>query len=301
MDLSISASEMGYTKNRYADIFPYDKNRVILDIDAEGSDYINASFIDGFNRKKEYIATQGPKPESTLDFWRMVLQYDVRVIVMVTQFKEDDVVKCHKYFPFESKGISVTIKKVEMLDLYDRTEINVIHDKYGLKQKVIHYFFKKWPDRGCPDDPNHLISFVKKVKSEKIPRYSPIVVHCSAGVGRTGTFIALDILMQRIKNESKINIFETVKKLRFQRMKMVQTLPQYSFLYTCIYELVKHKKQKQPDTNKTSGSKAVTFQDVPEIRVEHEPKTTTYEMKESPMKMRLRNNFLSPTISSSET
>ncbi|XP_017079438.1 phosphatidylinositol phosphatase PTPRQ [Drosophila eugracilis] len=241
LELSYSASELGCHKNRYADIYPYDKNRVILDIDAEGSDYINASFIDGHTRKKEYIATQGPKPESVMDFWRMVLQYNVRVIVQVTQFREGNTIKCHEYYPYTMRGLTVTIKSKEIFELYDRTELTVVHDKYGLKEKVIHFYFKKWPDHGCPEDPMHLITLVKKVKAERRPSYSPIVVHCSAGVGRTGTFIGLDLIMQRLKSESKINIFETVKKLRFQRMKMVQTQQQYTFLYACTYELVKHK------------------------------------------------------------
>lgn len=139
------------------------------------------------------------------------------------------------------RGLTVTVKSKESFDLYDRTELTVVHDKYGFKEKVVHFYFKKWPDHGVPEDPMHLITFVKKVKSERRPTFSPIVVHCSAGVGRTGTFIGLDIIMQRLKSESKINIFETVKKLRFQRMKMVQTLQQYTFLYACTYELVKHK------------------------------------------------------------
>lgn len=126
---------------------------------------------------------------------------------------------------------------------------------FGLKQKVVHFYFKKWPDHGCPNDPMHLITFVRKVKAEKIPSYSPIVVHCSAGVGRTGTFIGLDIIMQRLKNESKINIYETVKKLRFQRMKMVQSLAQYTFLYTCTYELVKHKNSQRPNPKSDGGKK----------------------------------------------
>lgn len=169
-------------------------------------------------------------------------------------------IKCHEYYPYNVRGLTVTIKSKEVLELYDRTELTVVHDKYGLKEKVIHYYFKKWPDHGVPEDPMHLIMFVKKVKAEKRPSYSPIVVHCSAGVGRTGTFIGLDLIMQRLKSESKINIFETVKKLRFQvgffsvplwiylitspllqRMKMVQTQQQYTFLYACTYELVKHK------------------------------------------------------------
>lgn len=141
----------------------------------------------------------------------------------------------------------MTEKKKDIFDLYDRTELSVVHEMFGLKQKVVHFYFKKWPDYGVPTDPMHLITFVRKVKAEKIPSYSPIVVHCSAGVGRTGTFIGLDIIMQRLKNESKVNIYETVKKLRFQRMKMVQSLAQYTFLYTCTYELVKHKNPQRPN------------------------------------------------------
>lgn len=125
-------------------------------------------------------------------------------------------VKCHEYYPYSMRGLSVTVKAKEYFEIYDRTELTVVHEKYGLKEKVVHFHFKKWPDHGCPDDPMHLITFVRKVKAEKRPNYSPIVVHCSAGVGRTGTFIGLDLIMQRLKSESKINIFETVKKLRFQ-------------------------------------------------------------------------------------
>lgn len=133
-----------------------------------------------------------------------------------------------------------------------------------MKQKVVHFYFKKWPDHGVPTDPTHLITFIRKVKAEKVPSYSPIVVHCSAGVGRTGTFIGLDIIMQRLKNESKINIYETVKKLRFQRMKMVQTLAQYTFLYTCAYELVKHKNTRSILKEESKNQKTVSFESDPE-------------------------------------
>ncbi|XP_037826441.1 receptor-type tyrosine-protein phosphatase eta isoform X1 [Lucilia sericata] len=290
LDLSYSASEMGYNKNRYADIFPYDKNRVILDIDADGSDYINASFIDGYRRRKEYIATQGPKPESTKDFWRMVLQHNVRVIVMVTQFREGDIIKCHEYFPLKSKGINVIVKKKDSFDLYDRTELSVTHETFGLKQKVVHFYFKKWPDHGCPTDPTHLITFIRKVKVEKIPSYSPIVVHCSAGVGRTGTFIGLDIIMQRLKNESKINIYETVKKLRFQRMKMVQTLAQYTFLYTCAYELVKHKNTRSILKEDSKTQKKVSFESDPESNSSGTRKISDISRNESDMSSILSDN-----------
>ncbi|XP_039958049.1 phosphatidylinositol phosphatase PTPRQ isoform X1 [Bactrocera tryoni] len=244
-DLSYSASEKGSNKNRYTDIFPYDKNRVLLDVDDEGSDYINASFIDGYKIKKEYIASQGPKPETTMDFWRMILQYNVRVIVMLTQFQEGTNIKCHEYFPYDSNGISVIIRKKTCFEYYDRSEMLITQEKYGLKRKIDHFFFKKWPDHGCPKDPAHLINFIRKIRSYRLSSYSPTVIHCSAGVGRTGTFIALDIIMQRLKYEFKINIYETVKKLRFQRMKMVQTIEQYTFLYESAYELLRRNIKKQ--------------------------------------------------------
>lgn len=185
-------------------------------------------------------------------------------------------IKCHEYFPFKSKGINVNVKKRDLFELYDRTELSVTHETFGLKQKVVHFYFKKWPDHGCPTDPTHLITFIRKVKVEKIPSYSPIVVHCSAGVGRTGTFIGLDIIMQRLKNESKINIYETVKKLRFQRMKMVQTLAQYTFLYTCAYELVKHKNTRSIPNDEEKSSKKVSFESASDNTSNRKLSTTSH-------------------------
>ncbi|XP_055854134.1 receptor-type tyrosine-protein phosphatase H [Episyrphus balteatus] len=283
-DLSFSASETNEYKNRYRDIFPYDKNRVILDIDADGNDYINASFINGYRRKKEYIATQGPKQESIVDFWRMVIQHNVKIIVMVTQFKEEDTVKCNHYYPYEWKNIKVEVTKEDSFDLYDRKEMLVTHAQQNIRHKIIHFYFKMWPDHGVPADPMSLITFVRKVKAEKCPSGSPIVVHCSAGVGRTGTFIGLDIIMQRVKSESKINIFETVKGLRFQRMKMVQSMQQYSFLYTCAFELVKHKRGKYVLKNK----KKVSFENdqdtdlgtIPKVSIMDADSGKNYETKD---------------------
>ncbi|CAD7089422.1 unnamed protein product [Hermetia illucens] len=258
LNLSNVASTSNETKNRYSNIFPYDKNRVILDCDSDGADYINASFINGYKRRKEYIATQGPKPETFVDFWRMIIQYNVRLIVMVTQFREGETVKCHQYFPFINKemriglNIKATCKKETHFENYVRRELLVEHSSDCVSRTVVHYLFRKWPDHDCPDDVTHLIEFVRKVKHEKIPRHSPVIVHCSAGVGRTGTFIGLDIIMQRLKSENRISIYDTVKQLRFQRMKMVQTIQQYQFLYKCAYHLVQ---KKYPSSSKKHQKK----------------------------------------------
>ncbi|KAL5288781.1 hypothetical protein ACFFRR_009161 [Megaselia abdita] len=185
VDLSVTASRLNENRNRYSNIFPYDKNRVILDIDTDGSDYINASFINGYRRRKEYIATQGPKLDTAIDFWRMVLQHNVKVIAMVTQIKEGDIIKCHRYFPMGQmkymkfgNHITVMLTSETSDDMLERREFSVKHSGDGYSRNVVHYYFKKWPDHDCPADPEDLINFIKKIKSEKKSSHSPIVVHC---------------------------------------------------------------------------------------------------------------------------
>lgn len=217
------------------------------------SDYINASFIDGYKRKKEYIATQGPKPESCFDFWTMILQCKCDKIIMLTQLTEGDKIKCHKYYPelnetLNFENISIKNIKDTCQDVYQRRELLIIKSNSATnrqyKKTVVQYHFKKWPDHNCPENTVDLIKFINIIKHEKRST-APIVVHCSAGVGRTGTLIALDISLQKMKDEKTVNIYEIVKKLRQQRVKMVQTLEQYKFLYKCIDEFIALKQAKR--------------------------------------------------------
>ncbi|XP_021710456.1 phosphatidylinositol phosphatase PTPRQ [Aedes aegypti] len=247
-------------KNRYLGIFPYDGNRVPLECDdivteeedEEVNDYINASFIDGYKYQREYIATQGPKKETCFDFWRMILQYEVETIVMLTQTVENDRIKCYQYFPRFNQTLrfrDVAVKCTQELNLsfYQKRLFLVSRD--NLTRPVFHYHFLAWPDHGCPASASDLIKFIKIIRSERKNLALPVVVHCSAGVGRTGTLIALDIILQRIQQEKKINIYETVKQLRSQRVKMVQTSEQYAFLYHACLEYTTRNNRKKPKTS----------------------------------------------------
>lgn len=200
-------------------------------------------FLQGYKRPKEYIATQGPKPETCSDFWNMILQYKVEVIVMLTQLKEGEKLKCHQYYPSVDtevifNDISVKCVKESEFPIYKKREILINNE-----MRIVQYHVTKWPDHDCPKRPADLISFIKVMHSER-KTTSPIVVHCSAGVGRTGTLIGLDLIIQRIKDKKMINIFGTVKEMRLQRVKMVQTVEQYHFLYKCVLELIKEKSKK---------------------------------------------------------
>ncbi|XP_062563518.1 phosphatidylinositol phosphatase PTPRQ [Armigeres subalbatus] len=246
-------------KNRYLGIFPYDSNRVPLefddiltDEDEEVNDYINASFINGYKYQREYIATQGPKKETCFDFWRMILQYEVESIVMLTQTVENDRIKCYQYFPkfnqtLRFKDVSVKCTQELNLSIYQKRLFLVT--RKNLTRPVFHYHFLAWPDHGCPASASDLIKFIKIIRSERKNLALPVVVHCSAGVGRTGTLIALDIILQRIQHEKKINIYETVKQLRNQRVKMVQTSEQYAFLYHACLEYTTRNNRKKPNSS----------------------------------------------------
>ena len=125
----------------------------------------------------------------------------------------------------------------------------------NLTKAVFHYHFLEWPDHSCPASTADLIKFCKIVRAERKSYAIPLVVHCSAGVGRTGTFIALDIVLQRLQQEKKINVYDTVKQLRRQRVKMVQTLDQYTFLYQCCMEYVSKSNRKSKEGGDTNVTK----------------------------------------------
>uniref|UniRef100_A0A182N2F2 protein-tyrosine-phosphatase n=1 Tax=Anopheles dirus TaxID=7168 RepID=A0A182N2F2_9DIPT len=256
--VSFQSARENDRKNRYVNILPYDSNRVLLDSyedeeDGDGAnDYINASFIEGYKYQREYIATQGPKQETCYDFWRMVLQYEIESIVMLTQPIDHDKNKCCQYYPrfnqYNDFG-DLRVKCTQELNLSLYYKRLFLVSKGNLTKAVFHYHFLDWPDHSCPASTTDLIKFSKIVRAERKSYAIPLVVHCSAGVGRTGTFIALDIILQRMQQEKKINVYDTVKRLRRQRVKMVQTLDQYTFLYQCCLEYVSKSNRKKPKTS----------------------------------------------------
>ncbi|XP_052903266.1 phosphatidylinositol phosphatase PTPRQ [Anopheles moucheti] len=257
--VSFQSARENERKNRYINILPFDTNRVLLDsnddeedIESGANDYINASFIEGYKYQREYIATQGPKQETCNDFWRMVLQYEIESIVMLTQPIDHDKNKCCQYFPRFNQFIDfgdVRVKCTQELNLSLYYKRLFLVSKGNLTKAVFHYHFLEWPDHSCPASTADLIKFSKIVRAERKSYAIPLVIHCSAGVGRTGTFIALDIVLQRMQQEKKINVYDTVKRLRRQRVKMVQTLDQYAFLYQCCLEYVSKNNRKKPKTS----------------------------------------------------
>ncbi|XP_019855567.1 PREDICTED: receptor-type tyrosine-protein phosphatase S-like [Amphimedon queenslandica] len=235
---------INHGKNRYVNIIPYDHSRVTLKPDGNpGSDYINASFIGGLNSPKDYIATQGPIPAAFPDFWRMIWEYNVPTIIMVTNLKEDDKIKCHQYWPSFGAAnygsFQVTLKEVETVaDYAIRTfQLQSLHGQGPIKE-VRQYHFLVWPDHGVPQYATPLLSFQKRVRNHHKGKPGPMVVHCSAGVGRTGTFITIDTMIMKIDAEGIVDIFNFVRGMRFCRNYMVQTASQYDFLHHAILEAI---------------------------------------------------------------
>ncbi|XP_028663927.1 receptor-type tyrosine-protein phosphatase O isoform X1 [Erpetoichthys calabaricus] len=252
IDLPHEAAELpvNRTKNRYTNILPYDFSRVkLISVhSSEGSDYINANFIPGHRLTHEYIATQGPLPETRNDFWKMVLQQKSQIIVMLTQCNERRRVKCDHYWPFTEEPVSYGDITVEMTSEKESTEWAIRHFRLCYAdetQEVMHLNYTAWPDHGVPNvnAVESILHFVQIVRQQAAKSKGPVIVHCSAGVGRTGTFIALDRLMQHIKEHEFVDILGLVAEMRTYRPCMVQTEEQYVFIHHCIQVMWKKKKE----------------------------------------------------------
>ncbi|XP_054607579.2 protein tyrosine phosphatase receptor type Db isoform X22 [Nothobranchius furzeri] len=236
--------EVNKPKNRYANVIAYDHSRVILSSieGVPGSDYINANYIDGYRRQNAYIATQGPLPETFGDFWRMVWEQHTANIVMMTKLEEKSRVKCDQYWPTrgtETYGlIQVTLLDTVELATYSMRTFALYKSGSNEKREVRHFQFTAWPDHGVPEHPTPFLAFLRRVKSCNPPDAGPMIVHCSAGVGRTGCFVVIDGMTERIKHEKTIDIYGHVTLMRSQRNYMVQTEDQYIFIHDALLEAV---------------------------------------------------------------
>ncbi|EDO43854.1 predicted protein, partial [Nematostella vectensis] len=232
-------------KNRYANIVAYDHSRVLL-TPLEGvleSDYINANYIDGYNRSGAFIASQGPLPETFDDFWRMVWEQGSAIIVMLTQLEERGRRKCDQYWPDRGTrnygALRVTANETFHMSYYVLRTFLVSHmQEEEEPRQVRQYHYTSWPDHGVPAHPAPLLSMVRTVSSANPPTAGPMIVHCSAGVGRTGTFITLDSMLQRAAQEGTIDVFGFVRQMRNKRNLMVQTESQYVFIHDALVEAV---------------------------------------------------------------
>ncbi|XP_043501745.1 tyrosine-protein phosphatase 69D-like [Polistes fuscatus] len=234
-------------KNRYPDIKCYDQTRVRLaQIDGIcGSDYINANFVLGYKERKKFICAQGPMENTVCDYWRMIWEQHLELILMLTNLEEYSKTKCAKYWPDkgETKNFGdITVEHIQERAYSDYVVRELKMTRLGERdaRTIVQYHFLVWKDFMAPEHPHAILRFIKRVNEAYSLEKGPILVHCSAGVGRTGTLVALDSLLQQLTEEGQVSIFNTVCDLRHQRNFLVQSLKQYIFIYRALMEMAQY-------------------------------------------------------------
>jgi protein tyrosine phosphatase len=225
----------GNEKNRYSDILPCSKTMVkIGKTDDIKNNYINANYINGFNKVKQFIACQGPKQNTIIDFWQMIWEQKVPIIVMLTDFVENNIKKCEVYFPLNGEVIfgkfKIICEKYINEKYYEIRDLKITYNNET--RKVKHYKFLNWPDHGVP---KHKKPFLNLIDNCMMYKKGSIVVHCSAGVGRTGTFIGTIIGLDCINNKINFTVLKIIEFIRKQRNNfMIQKGIQYKFILNCL-------------------------------------------------------------------
>uniref|UniRef100_A0A8C0YE76 Tyrosine-protein phosphatase non-receptor type 20 n=1 Tax=Cyprinus carpio carpio TaxID=630221 RepID=A0A8C0YE76_CYPCA len=225
-------------KNRYKNIVPFDTTRVML---GQDGGYINANFIKMPVKDENflYIACQGPLPTTLGDFWQMVWEQKSNVIAMMTQEVEGGKVKCQRYWPDTPRSpemvddrLQITLVKDQHLDNFVIRLIEVKDIQTNEIQRVTHLNYTGWPDHGTPTQPEQLLTFISYMRH--IHQSGPIITHCSAGIGRSGTLICIDVVLGLISKDADFDISDVVRTMRLQRQGMVQTEEQYIFCYQVV-------------------------------------------------------------------
>ncbi|KAK5983817.1 Tyrosine-protein phosphatase [Trichostrongylus colubriformis] len=232
-------------RNRYRDILPYDRNRVVLSSSEDNPNgYINASFISLPKGVMRFIAAQAPLPTTLEEWWKMVDEQKVVLVVMLCKLVEMNKVKCERYWPAEIGQsllfgcYEITLDAVETFadDEYLLRRLRMTNHKSGEFRAIHQLHYKEWPDHGCPSGESQLINMIENMAELHEKTNAPILVHCSAGVGRTGTIISVNYIRELIKSSQleSLDLFELVMSLRKQRSSMVQTQDQYQFVHRCV-------------------------------------------------------------------
>ncbi|KAK2089164.1 hypothetical protein P7K49_035071 [Saguinus oedipus] len=276
----VASTPENSAKNRYRNVLPYDWSRVPLKPIPEepGSDYINASFMPGLWSPQEFIATQGPLPQTVGDFWRLVWEQQSHTLVMLTNCMEAGRVKCEHYWPLDSQPcthghLRVTLESEEVSENWTVRELQLLQVEEQKTLSVRQFHFLAWPDHGVPSSPDTLLAFWRMLRQwlDQTLEGGPPIVHCSAGVGRTGTLIALDVLLRQLECEGLLGPFSFVKKMRESRPLMVQTEAQYVFLHQCILRFLQQSAQ-------APAEKEVTYENVENLIYENKAAIRAHEL-----------------------
>ncbi|KAH9518956.1 protein tyrosine phosphatase, non-receptor type 12 [Bulinus truncatus] len=244
--MDIGKTESNLKKNRYKDILPYDEHRVILSTveGEEDSDYINASKLKGVHGTGGYIASQGPLASTVNDFWRMIWEYKVEIIFMACRIVELGKIKCKQYW--NDVGKSDVFGDITVFTEDDREIASDFQQRRllvtkGEEQRIVTQFhYSGWPDHGIPDDPDHIRDLIGIMRRARQNDEVPLLIHCSAGCGRTGAIAAIDFvwtLLEEGKFDETFNLYELICEFRKQRMSIVQTAEQYALVNQVLKSL----------------------------------------------------------------
>ncbi|XP_063082195.1 tyrosine-protein phosphatase non-receptor type 22 [Cavia porcellus] len=292
---AVAQKPMNIKKNRYKDILPYDHSRVELSLitSDEDSSYINANFIKGVYAPKAYIATQGPLPTTLLDFWRMIWEYSVLIIVMACMEFEMGKKKCERYWAepgqmqLQCGPFSISCETEKRKSDYI---IRTLKAKFNSETRTIYQFhYKNWPDHDVPSSVDPILELIWDMRGYQEDDSVPICIHCSAGCGRTGVICAIDYTWMLLKDgiiPEKFSIFSLIQEMRTQRPSLVQTQEQYELVYSAVLELFKRHVDVIED--KQSGREIQAKYSIPEqnptLQAEsHSPNLPKITIKEAKM------------------